>query len=723
MQPLELAEEYVINTSQNVFLTGKAGTGKTTFLRSIRNKCSKKTVIIAPTAVAAINAGGMTIHSFFQLPIGVFVPQDHYRGLSDAMVTDRRHLLENMRMHQSKRQLIQELDLLIIDEVSMLNADLLDTIDFLLRHIRRNQDIPFGGVQLLFIGDLYQLPPVQNDEAKRILSPYYDSPYFFNALVLQQHPLVYIELDKIYRQSEQKFIKLLNNIRNNEASSADLELLNSRALSNDELDWEKTILLTTHNWKADKINQSQLDKIEDTVSVFEAEIQGEINDRAIMAEKSLQIKVGAQVMFIKNDGTGMLRYYNGKLATIKRIKSDSIEVIFNDNQNSFELEKETWRNIRYKYNDDNDSIEEEELGTLTQYPIRLAWAVTIHKSQGLTFEKAIIDADKAFAAGQVYVALSRCTTLNGISLLAPISNEAIFTDNLIVSYSMNSALQAKNHVENLPFSKWKYTQTNLFSSFEWYKIKALALRFKELVHSKQLPEKEKIEELAYSICKSVFHQDEVAEKYRIQLNQIFSKGDTEENLILLQQRTQKAVEYFSKSLSEDIIKPLFLHLKEMNVKKKVKQYLNEVHSILDGFKAKLNQLEKIKINGTYVIKNNLIPSTFDISSLTTKNEKVDTKKISFDFYKENKTIQEIAQLRNLVPSTILSHLSYYVESGDIDAKDLIEEQKLEKIVILLETYKVLPTINTIKEKLGNNFGYEDIKIGIAYQKFKQNSAK
>ena len=415
-----MAYRFVTETSEHIFLTGKAGTGKTTLLKYIREHCTKRIVVAAPTGVAAINAGGVTLHSLFQLPFHPFLPTRQAA----------QELLGKLRLPRNKQEILRKMELLVIDEVSMVRADVLDAIDAILKSVRRNHDEPFGGVQLLFIGDLHQLPPVAQHQEWSLLKEHYSSPFFFDSLVIKSQMPLLIELTKIHRQKEQSFVKLLNKVRNNEMEQDDYDVLHERYLPgfNPELD-EKYITLTSHNKQADEINQNELHKIIDASYSFQAEIEGEFNDNALPADKTLVLKRGAQVMFLKNDGPEK-RYYNGKIGTVVSVDDETIIV----DCDGFEINvnKETWENTRYTVDKESGKLEEEVLGTFTQYALRLAWAITIHKSQGLTFDKVMIDAGAAFSSGQVYVALSRCTSLQGIVLLSKIPVTAIMSNQLVV---------------------------------------------------------------------------------------------------------------------------------------------------------------------------------------------------------------------------------------------------------------------------------------------------
>ena len=421
----QLAADLINQTNRNIFLTGKAGTGKTTFLKFIRENCPKQMAVVAPTGVAAINAGGVTIHSFFQLPLAPFIPETKRTGFNGSKeeTVNRHNLISRMRVNNEKRKLWQQLELLIIDEISMVRCDTLDAVDTILRYFRKNPYEKFGGVQLLFIGDMFQLPPVIKDAEWNLFREHYDSPYFFSSQVIKNEPPLYIEFNKIYRQSEEKFINLLNQVRNNELDEVGLSILDSRfqptfrRSKNDGY-----IVLTTHNEQARQINLAALQNLEGSALLFEANITGDFPENAFPAEEMLYLKTGAQVMFIKNDSAERgKRYFNGKIGTVTKLDEDSIAVQCEGDEDEITVEKEEWENIRYSVDKTTQQVKEQKLGSFTQFPLRLAWAITIHKSQGLTFEKAIIDAGEAFAPGQVYVALSRCTSLDGLILKSKIN--------------------------------------------------------------------------------------------------------------------------------------------------------------------------------------------------------------------------------------------------------------------------------------------------------------
>ena len=434
------AAEIVKHTNKLVYLTGKAGTGKTTFLKYLRETSKKNIVIVAPTGVAAINAAGQTIHSFFQIRPSIYVPNDkRLRTKPSLNDNDKSTVFDHFKYFKKKLEIIKGLELLIIDEISMVRSDLLDVIDRLLRIFRKKETEPFGGVQVVLVGDTFQLPPIAKNDEWLILSQYYKSPFFFSAKVIEQNKPVYIELKKIYRQNEKEFIELLNKVRINKVKEDDILLLNSRYTSNYEPNKkDKYIILATHNRNVETTNLTKLSELETEPNFFEATITGTFPDNSLPTDRVLQLKENAQIMFIKNDRSK--RYFNGKIGTIKKIEEFTIIVEITDKNDDFKeikVEKETWENVRYSWNDEQKKIEEEIIGTFIQFPLKLAWAITVHKSQGLTFEKVFADLSAAFAPGQVYVALSRCTTFNGLMLKSQINRTAIKTDNEVLVFAQN----------------------------------------------------------------------------------------------------------------------------------------------------------------------------------------------------------------------------------------------------------------------------------------------
>lgn len=467
---MELAWNFVLHTSQNVFLTGKAGTGKTTFLHNLRKSTLKRTVVVAPTGVAAINAAGVTIHSFFQLPFGPQIPLS-FDGMKNAPQPGEPDERQKMfKLGRDKIKILKSIDLLVIDEISMVRADLLDAIDSVLRRYRSRHK-PFGGVQLLMIGDLQQLAPVVKDEEWSILRKYYETPFFFSSLALKKSSFFGIELKTVYRQSNQHFIDLLNKIRDNAAGQDTIDELNQRYIPGFEPDEnEGYITLTTHNYQARNINEGRLARLKTRESRFSATIEGDFPELAYPTETDLVLKKGAQVMFVKNDSSAEKLWFNGKIGKIVRIGDDQIYVQCPGEPEPLEVTREEWQNMKYTINETSLEIEETVLGTFRQFPLKLAWAITIHKSQGLTFDKAIIDARSSFAHGQVYVALSRCRTLEGLILSTPLTIQSIKNDNTVRGFTRqieeNPAGQQELDRARIQFQQEMVTEMFDFSPFQ-----------------------------------------------------------------------------------------------------------------------------------------------------------------------------------------------------------------------------------------------------------------
>ena len=541
-----LAAELVNQGSRNIFLTGKAGTGKTTFLKYIRENCPKQIAVVAPTGVAAINAGGVTMHSFFQLPLSPFVPEvKGFRNINTETV-NKNSLLSKLRMTTEKKKVLQELELLIIDEISMVRCDTLDAIDTVLRHIRRRYYERFGGVQVLFIGDMFQLPPVIKEQEWGFLKEFYKSQYFFDSHVLQEEPPLYIEFDKIYRQSEEKFIRILNQVRNNELDE-DGRMLLERSFSPNfsRSKDDGYIILTTHNEKARIKNENELNKLTTPLFYYEAEIEGDFSENIYPAEEQLRLRAGSQVMFIKNDTGKIKRYFNGKIGTIVELDSDKIIVQCKDEPESIEVKKEKWENIRYSVDKISRQLSEEVLGSFTQYPLRLAWAITIHKSQGLTFDKVVIDAGEAFAPGQVYVALSRCTTLDGVILHSRIRTTNVFTDPKIVQFS-KSIISKSNIEQELQESKRKYQLTILLNLFDYKQIIADSKELNNYLNENSSSFSDGASDWLNRLIDQLEKLQATAERFQNQIISIFSRGESQEIVDLLKERIIAGTQYFLK---------------------------------------------------------------------------------------------------------------------------------------------------------------------------------
>jgi len=708
-----LAADAVNFTGCNIFLTGKAGTGKTTFLKHIRQHSHKNTVVVAPTGVAAINAGGVTMHSFFQLPFLPFLPEKKY---SDAHVqsVDRYTLIKNIRFSRDKIELLKELELLIIDEVSMLRADMLDAIDEVLRHFRGRRSAPFGGVQVLFIGDLFQLPPVVSDAEWAMMSEQYKSPFFFSAGVLEENPPMHIELKKIYRQSDEKFISLLNNIRNNEMEEEDYLLLEKRRLPETADMKRDCITLTTHNYMADDINRKELEKLKAKIFHFEGALTGNFSEKALPTEMQLELKKGAQIMFVKNDSNPAKRYFNGKLAIVKKIDSDGIVVSFSDSQEELKLEKEKWKSVRYALNKESGKVEEEELGSFTQYPIRLAWAITIHKSQGLTFDHAVIDAGKSFAPGQVYVALSRCRNLEGLYLLSQITNASVKSDLRIVDFSRkeNAEYEIKNRVLD---EKPKYAAQILIKTFDWDNLCAALEAFLQETENKKFDGKVLAFTMANNLALSAKAQQTVAQNFISQLDKKFNEPTL--NLKWLEEKVVGAKKYFVSKLKEELIAPVHLLQAQLKGKTKVRKYSNQVSLLENILYKKISDIERAAFGDlTFTVEktNRAIPSEIESpKSVSDKKIKGSSRLETLAFYKEGMSVSDIAKQRDMAITTIEGHLAEFVKSGKVSIFDFISKPELEKIKAArkkLEEDRLTP----LKNELGDAFSYGKIRMALGY---------
>ena len=529
--PYKLAEEFSLRTNRCLFITGKAGTGKTTFLKQLREVTPKNMAVVAPTGVAAINAGGMTIHSFFQLPIRTLIPTSQ----------SYRQLFAEQRMVQRKRNMLYHLELLVIDEISMVRADVLDAIDAVLRHYKYRFDQPFGGVQVVMIGDLMQLSPVVHGDDSIEMAKYYDGPYFFQSKVMQQVQPVYIEFDYVFRQQNEQFVKLLNEVRENRLTAEGQTMLASRYMPGfDNTDEDFHITLTTHNQQADDLNHRKLDELPGRLYTFKAEIFRNFPESSYPTEETLQLKEGARVMFIKNDDQKPRRFFNGKLGIVARICEDSIIVQCEDGE--IEVDPMEWENIRYHEDSDTGKITEEILGVFRQYPLRLAWAVTIHKSQGLTFDKVIIDAARAFASGQVYVALSRCRTLDGIVLSSPLQNVSLQNDRQVLEY-VNAQLSTEQADAILGYAEKEY-QLQLFSElYNFARLLNMTEQLQKHVAGCVSFNQETMPFLD-SLRSEMKELQPVAEKFHGQLAKIVLSTDDYVSHNFLQQRMAAAAEYF-----------------------------------------------------------------------------------------------------------------------------------------------------------------------------------
>ena len=714
-----LAADLVENTGRSVFLTGNAGTGKTTFLRHIKSTTRKKIAIVAPTGVAAINAGGMTIHSFFQIPPGTISPEAGWRN--DASVLDIHRILRDHRMNKEKRRVLEKLELLIIDEISMVRADLLDAVDGVLRHYKHRRDEPFGGVQVLFIGDLHQLSPVVRGNEEDILKQFYEGPFFFHSRVITQHPPLYIELKKIYRQTDQRFIDLLNRVRHCRTSEDDFDLLRERFQP--EFEPPKSdpyIVLTTHNAKADAVNDRELDKLKTKQHRFRAFIEGDFSEKAFPADLDLLLKEGAQIMFIRND-TLMNKFFNGKLAEVKSIEGEKITVSFFNGDDDLELKRMEWENIRYSFNSATNSLDEEVLGSFRQFPVRLAWAITIHKSQGLTFDKAIIDAGASFAPGQVYVALSRCTSLSGIVLHSPIYPSSIQTDPHVIAFSASED-EAAQLSQILLQEKRNYTTRALMNDFDFADLVSDLREWNEFVPQKKIPDPKTAIALSEEMLRAAETLNTTAEKFRQQLKTILESPDDQWVEMQLKERVSKAVDYFIRELGEKILRPLQFHLVMMENEKKIKLYLREAMLLSKTILERMTRFTTVHYGGNIIGSGKIFldewlmqnpPPVFEEKKKKPREEKGATQKRSFEMFKSGMSVQEISAARQLAPVTIEGHLAQFVRTGELEINEIVPQEKLLEILSAIkETGATQST--PLKEKLGDNFSYGEIRAALNY---------
>ena len=742
--------KFINQTNKSVFLTGKAGTGKTTLLKEIIKTTHKNTAVVAPTGIAALNAGGVTIHSLFQLPFGGFIPDTIAPHISNSIKFESKSTLSrHFKMSASKRNVIRNIELLVIDEVSMLRADLLDAIDFMMQSVRRNKQ-PFGGAQVLFIGDLLQLPPIIKPEEWEILRKYYRGKFFFHSHVVQQNPPLYIELDKIYRQTDAEFIDVLNNLRNNTITKADVNILNQ--FVNPDFDFKKNkgyITLTTHNHKADSINNEALNELEGAIFKYNAQIVDDFPDKIYPVEESLELKVGSQIMFIKNDLSFEKNYYNGKMGIVKQLSKNEIFVEFPEENKTIEVERYEWQNIRYKVNENTKEIKEEVLGTFTHYPIKLAWAITVHKSQGLTFDKAALDVSRVFQPGQAYVALSRLRSLKGLVLLAPIQMNGLSNDNDVMLYAEQKASEAYIQ-KSLEQETKDYLFKYLKATFDWQDL-AQEWRNHRFSYKEEAPKspKSKYTKWAENQSHKIDNLVVPAQNFIKQLNNLFAAEHFD--IQFINERFKAAYNYFYKDL-DNFVFELLLKIDEIKRIKKVKTFYDELNDLEDSQTKTIQRLMKAKLlvemvaQGKEISKQNLIsdeiisyktnkikqirelnavkPGVFDIDPDVSyyepkdkkpKENKKPTIEITLDFWKEKHTISEIAAIRKLTENTIYGHFEKLIQQKQIEIEDLLPKDRIKQLEVLFKYFKG-ESLSELKETVGEKFSWEELKLYKAHLK-------
>lgn len=721
---MNLAWQFISSTDVSVFLTGKAGTGKTTFLRKLSERLPKRMVVLAPTGVAAINAGGQTIHSFFQLPFGPYIPgSDRVGGKNDRF-----------KMSSKKKALIRSLDLLVIDEISMVRADLLDLVDFTLRQYR-DREKPFGGVQLLLIGDLMQLSPVAKSEEWAMLSEHYRTPYFFSSHALQQMQYVTVELSHIYRQSDKEFIRLLGDVRTGSLIDQDVQELNQRYIPNfdpKDGDW---IRLTTHNATANSYNSERLDQLKGQLYKLKAKIKGDFPEAMFPADEEIHLKIGAQVMFIKNDPSMEKAYFNGKIGIVASYDDEhqSFTVVCGNGAERIEVTPVEWENIKYNLNEKTKEIVEETVGIFTQYPLRLAWAITVHKSQGLTFDRAILDINRSFAHGQAYVALSRCRSLEGLVLTEALQPWSIKTDGVVNAFMDTELALTKERTSQLPQMRIDFAVNLLDQLFGFtpllYSLKDLERSYQMYIH----PQAEALgKSLAIAVNDLELKVIPTANKfhpvYAATLND--TEGTVKDSPI--DDRIRNGCSYFHKILKEHSDRIFQQEFSISIDNQKSAENFNRAYedaqrqmqaklTILKGMSEQTFEVQSfLQLKATATLKAEDGKPAPPKTSKPRKEKEPKPKKEkrlpgasveeSYKLYQQGMTPAEIAIERGLAESTIWGHLGTVVQSGRLHVEDLIDPVDLAEIEDAMETMTGAYTFSDLREAIGEHIPNGAIRL-------------
>ena len=696
-------KDFIYKTRRNIFLTGRAGTGKTTWLHQIMEQTTKKTIVVAPTGVAAIQAGGTTIHSMFQLPTTGFIPT---ADASDGhYFTNKIELAAKQKMRKKRRALLMELELLIIDEISMVRADVLDAVDLTLKRIRKNQEA-FGGVQLLVIGDLFQLAPVVNDHTWSILNRYYQTPFFFSSLAWQQARSMLIELTHIYRQDDPQFIQLLNNIRNGILHPDELDKLNQQ--QNDSLKVSDTITLTTHNRKAEAINQRELKRLTTTSFTITAQISGTFSASAYPVEEHMVLKPGCQVMFVRNDPEGM--YYNGKIGEVVNKVDDTIFVKCPDDPVHIAVEPVEWKNTTFTLDEATNKIEQKDLGSFRQYPLKLAWAVTVHKSQGLTFDKVILDLEDTFAPGQLYVALSRCRTLEGMHLSSKINPKNLIVDHRVKAF-YDQAPDEQQLTTDLQTAIEEYKLYMTIRAFDLAKIQDHIEGWREGISARKIEGKGKTYRLIRSLQKQLDTLQRVFFIFKKELNSLFGDVHAKADKKRIIERCYKAIVYFTDQVYDQIITPIDAHRTVHKSLPQSKTYLLELDRVIKSIYLWMERLYQLNYQGQAVYteppKHQTPKALFAPKK---KNNPIgETYMLTLNLWREGKSIKEIATERKLSYGTICGHLGRWLRQDKIQLEELLDPERILKIKRHLANFDDDTSLSRIINESNFGLDYHEVR--------------
>jgi len=753
---LQLAARFINSTGSHVFLTGKAGTGKTTFLRQLADQTHKSFLIVAPTGIAALNAGGVTIHSQFLLPFGSFIPdREMPEAIHDSTpVFNRTTLIRTHPLNSMRNKVLRATELLIIDEVSMLRADILDAVDFRMRRAKGDYSRSFGGAQLLMIGDLYQLPPIVGEEEWQMLKHFYRSMHFFEALAFWKEKMVSIELDRIFRQQDDRFIGLLNRLRENRTTAEDIAVLNSRyrapvresagsRQSGDHSGSAHPIIITTHNRTADSINSARMESLPGPSRFFDAEIEGDFPEKLYPLPARIELKKGAQLMFIRNDSSEEKAYVNGSLARVLRVEEDEVTVELRDSGREYILKHEIWENKKYTHNEERNELDEEVTGTFAQYPVRPAWAVTVHKSQGLTFDRAVIDVGKAFAPGQVYVALSRLRSLEGLILRTRVDSSCIMSDTEISAFT--AGMDNQESLQGLLKEKQReYLERYLSGTFDFSPLERQLGKLNKYQGGKMEFEDEEMRGAMRILEKRIAAERKNTELFRKQLQRLLHSGNRD----FLMRRIRSGRDYYRAFMEENLGR-LLVHEAEVEQLTRTKTYRNALGEAEQQIMIILGALEGLeKLAGCLLSGRN--PEKKDIgagahvrlrnrlrdqavkdargnpkfSSLKSgrkrkkgvKPEKGASARITWSMAKEGMPVKEIAAKRKLARSTIEGHLARGIGEGKVDIAKVMQGHRVEEILALLEKSRATP--GEIHKMHGGKYTHGELRMVRALMDFK-----